>query len=117
MRASDEERREVARKLRDSMFNAGVKFKCGDTSWSKLYRTLFGGYMDSNQANVTYNKVVQKLAELIEPEPEQICEDISTEYGKFECSNCGCRITDTTCVENGGVYFCPDCGKAVENAD
>lgn len=56
------------------------------------------------------------LASLIEPEPEKTCEDVSTEYGEFECSYCGCKITNTECFENGGVYFCPDCGRTVENA-
>ena len=41
------------------------------------------------------------------------CQDISTEYGRFECSEGGCIITDTSVIDNGGINFCPDCGLPV----
>lgn len=105
---TDEKRREVARRLRILATHSEVD--------KEYVEDAIGLYM--GECVDGYDPVsVTELADFIEPEPEQTCEDISTEYGKFECSNCGCRITDTTCVDNGRVYFCPDCGRAVENAD
>lgn len=44
---------------------------------------------------------------------EPKCEDIASEYGKFVCSVCGCVVHDTSVIDNGGLYHCPDCGAAV----
>lgn len=54
------------------------------------------------------------LADLIEPERETT-EDVSESYGEFECKACGCRIDDVTAVDNGGINFCPDCGREIED--
>lgn len=106
---TNDERRKAARKLRECR---------GGWSSGECYYTIIRtlGLPDTSREEGGH-ALYSAIADLIDPEPEQTCEDVSTEYGKFECSNCGCRITDTTYVENGGVYFCPDCGKAVENAD
>lgn len=44
---------------------------------------------------------------------ERTCEDISAEYGKFVCGACGCVVHDTSVIDNGGLYHCPDCGDEV----
>lgn len=45
--------------------------------------------------------------------PERTCHDISAEYGKFVCGECGCVVHDTSVIDNGGLYHCPDCGDEV----
>lgn len=111
---SDEERREVAARLRgldvkitsrDTLERAVDKFMkavCGDIPFSPIrysVRNLCG--------------LANMLADLIEPRHETT-EDVSDDYGKFECGKCGCRIDDVTAVDNGGINFCPDCGKEIE---
>lgn len=44
---------------------------------------------------------------------ERTCHDISAEYGKFVCGACGCVVHDTSVIDNGGLYHCPDCGDEV----
>ena len=63
---SDEERREVAEKLRASIPGDGV-MRRGDKGWSLLYRTIFGHYMGNQSAGRTYSEVAGRLADLIEP--------------------------------------------------
>lgn len=107
---TNEERREIAERLR-AMCAYGCKYA------EQFYDLLFETVMDEWD-DYTFGEVADRIADLIEPEPEpeRTCEDVSTEHGKFECSYCGCKITDTTCVDNGLVHFCPDCGRSIENA-
>lgn len=42
------------------------------------------------------------------------CEDVSTEHGQFECSECGCKVLDVSCITDGELRFCPDCGRWVD---
>lgn len=65
---TDDERREVEKRLRDSAFIVGEKFRVGDSSWSKLYRTVFEAGMMPNPASATYNILSGRLADLIDPE-------------------------------------------------
>ena len=64
--ATDDERREVAEKLRASIPGDGV-MRRGDKGWSLLYRTIFGHYMGHQSAGRTYSEVAGRLADLIEP--------------------------------------------------
>lgn len=95
---SDTERREVARRLRA---NADL---CPNV--------LFDLHEAVGDATYTQGGLAKRLADLIEPQHETT-EDISDDYGKFECGKCGCRIDDVTAVDNGGINFCPDCGREV----
>lgn len=96
---SNEERREVARRLRA---NADL---CPNV--------LFDLHEAVGDATYTQGGLAKRLADLIEPLHETT-EDVSDNYGKFECGKCGCRIDDVTAVDNGGINFCPDCGKEIE---
>lgn len=96
---SNEERREVARRLRA---NADL---CPNV--------LFDLHEAVGDATYTQGGLAKRLADLIEPQYETT-EDVSDDYGKFECGKCGCRIDDVTAVDNGGINFCPDCGKEIE---
>lgn len=96
---SNEERREVAWRLRA---NADL---CPNV--------LFDLHEAVGDATYTQGGLAKRLADLIEPRHETT-EDVSDDYGKFECGKCGCRIDDVTAVGNGGINFCPDCGKEIE---
>ena len=96
---SNEERREVAWRLRA---NADL---CPNV--------LFDLHEAAGDATYTQGGLAKRLADLIEPRHETT-EDVSDDYGKFECGKCGCRIDDVTAVDNGGINFCPDCGKEIE---
>lgn len=73
---------------------------------------LLGAVCFSLDDAPSLRQVILHLADLIEPRHETT-EDVSGDYGKFECGKCGCRIDDVTAVDNGGINFCPDCGREV----
>lgn len=101
-----EELREKARSLRrsnDFVCKDFVAIEFGISSPCKSPRRCCDCYAD----------MFERLADLIEPRHETT-EDVSDDYGKFECGKCGCRIDDVTAVDNGGINFCPDCGKEIE---
>lgn len=117
---SDEERREVAARLRECNFADGTsdvaeiegideKFASRFVFVPNLVREIFA---HDTKAVFSFLEIGDRLADLIEPERETT-EDVSDDYGKFECGKCGCRIDDVTSVDNGGINFCPDCGREV----
>lgn len=102
---SDTERREAAENLRNLTIGRSIQYK--EQFFDELAEVVVG-FEDYHDFDV----VLEKLADLIEPRHETT-EDISDNYGKFECGKCGCRIDDVTAVDNGGINFCPDCGREV----
>lgn len=119
---SNEERREVARRLRKCNFADGTsdvaeierideKFAARFVFVPNLVREIFA---HDTKAVFSFHEIGDRLADLIEPERETT-EDVSKSYGKFECKACGCRIDDVTAVDNGGISFCPDCGREVDD--
>ena len=73
---SDNDRREVARRLRDSAEGRmAAKGRWNGNNWSWLYRIIFGHYMGTNKgAKGRYVVVAHRLADLIEPsEPKVKC--------------------------------------------
>lgn len=117
---SDEERREVAARLRKCNFADGTsdvakiegidgKFAARFVFVSNLVCEIFA---HDTKAVFSFHEIGDRLADLIEPERETT-EDVSKSYGEFECKACGCRIDDVTAVDNGGINFCPDCGREV----
>lgn len=73
---SDKDRREVARRLRDSAEERmAVKGRGNGNSWSWLYRSIFGHHMETKKmAKGRYVEVAHRLADLIEPsKPEVRC--------------------------------------------
>lgn len=108
---TNEYRREVAQRLREI-----EPAKAGYIEWWKIASTLSLVEIDHWFGWEKFKREsVLRLADLIDPEPERTCDDVSTEYGEFECSRCGCKITDTSCVDYGGIHFCPDCGSMVND--
>ena len=66
---TDEERREVARRLRDSAEERiAIKGTGNGNNWSWIYRSIFGHYMGTKKgAKEHYAEVANRLADLIEP--------------------------------------------------
>lgn len=123
---NDEKRREIAGNLRycaemchstgvlDSDVLNALDIHCGDTD------------------GVSSAYDVEKLADLIEPEPERTCQmdksefaDFAPEYeGLYSCTKCGEETAVLACVNEGGDMewmkprFCGFCGaKVVEVVD
>lgn len=83
---SDTERHEVAENLRDLTIGHYIQYK--EQFFDELAETVVG-FEDYHDFNV----VLEKLADLIEPEPERTCHPvIEDETGV--CSNCGRRIVE-----------------------
>lgn len=108
--ATDDERREVAARLRggyDVVSDAHGRF------W--LNGTLFG--MDiTARSEERIRDGLARLADLIEPEPERTCQDV--EGGNFfRCSKCGCELMRFADgwkpLYMGEVRYCPNCGARV----
>lgn len=111
---TDEERREVAARLRNTLSTIG-------TIWSMSDALKDAVFDDSEQHD--YYAAAEAIADLIEPEPERTCE---MEYIShvYRCSACGWqgdswRVTGVT--DDGSDYmlgqampsYCPNCGARV----
>ena len=107
---SDKERREVARRLRE--IEGRTTSELTDGELLDLLAEAVG--LDGYEGEHFEGGLLYCLADLIEPQYETT-EDVSDDYGKFECGKCGCRIDDVTAVDNGGINFCPDCGREVDD--
>lgn len=118
---TDDERREVARRLRHSWANVPDK-----NPVRHQLRVLFEiysavGLADDDDADAI--DLFDRLADLIEPEPERTCHDTDYSRESITCSECG-EITMNTLyfVDLDGGYrtvkshrprFCSSCGVRV----
>lgn len=130
---TDEERRDVARRLR--------KLSHGYVTVGD-YREAIG---IDDRPNLEYDEVtgepvlrkidlddtsaeMLRLADLIEPEPERTCHNVSNDEKWFTCSECGANVYGGSyrhsSVDESGVRwyttankpgwnYCPDCGAKV----
>lgn len=122
---TDEERREVARKLRElgvGDFGYGEFYDCADVEDVLGLVTDDGAWYEADG--------VRALADLIEPEPERTCTmdksefaDFAPEYeGLYSCSKCGEQTAVLACVnEDRDMEWikprsCGCCGAKVVNA-
>ncbi len=98
---TDDERREMARKLRDLAaedLDDGEFYDCGEVGDALGLFTDDGAWYEAGG--------VRHLADLIEPEPERTCHPvIEDETGV--CSNCGEDI------DGYGWSYCPNCGRRI----
>lgn len=111
---SNEERREIARKLRD--------IKCVDLGDGLVCPSCdLGEALDFDWANDDYifEATVDKLAELID---RPTCKNAKIYKDVFECSECHCspELITEVCNEYGEPFsvpfmptFCPACGAEV----
>lgn len=103
MKPTDEERREVAKRLRGIeavQFDEGEFVDCGEVE-AEL------GLVSDDGAWYRLEDV-QRLADLIEPEPERTCRLVEDSENRTACSECGASYL---CMSDAS--FCPDCGAKV----
>lgn len=111
---TNEERREVARKLRE----ADEKYPSQDCTLGKCAIGIktcpeYGDLDEYGQCDKCFRETLDRLADLIEPEPERTCEWHQDENGLYHTS-CG-EIYETIAGtrEENGIMFCPYCGREV----
>lgn len=116
---SDEERREVAAKLRElpsDMYEVeeqwearGIDTACHDqTDYYLIHYVLLRCFPAEHMHLCDYEELHNRLADLIEPEPERTCRPVIEDETEV-CSDCGYDI------DGYGWSYCPNCGaKLVE---
>ena len=110
MKPTNEERREVAARLRGSIYKHTCIYPM-----CILHDVLVGGKCGPSKTDVEdcrndcAEEVLNRLADLIEPEPERTCRYVWDERSKaWACSECG--GLEPVC---GGLSYCIDCGAKV----
>ena len=114
---SDEERREVAAKLRErTKRKLGKSMQLMFSETLGLYRTNIC-WSRKDKATETWDAIVNYLADLID---RPTCHNVYDEYemgaceNGFECSVCGNRVEDFEhCCITGTFNYCPKCGREV----
>ena len=114
---TNEERREVAARLRNL-----ASHKASD---EELTLDALGLYRGENiEGYDTYG--VMHLADLIEPEPERTCKNITGGDVPFHCSECDCvtlydEVRETGIMAEMGMLdapnYCPNCGLRIRRDD
>ena len=117
---TDDERREVARKLRglpidmystidewekDGLFiNNSV---CDEGDYSQIHDAVFGYFPAEYMHPGDYEELHERLADLID---RPTCHLIEDEDGYTACSECGCTAL---CLRD--ATYCPACGRVIVN--
>lgn len=111
MRISDDERREVAKRLR----NGGIA-RNSEEAYVLLLSCI--GIRPQLPAANTYEDAMARLADLIDP----TCEYVHIGYERFGCSGCGNTVRldyDVPVTDETPMPFrhCPNCGARVVRGD
>lgn len=104
---TDKERREIAEYLRN-MCIYGCSYK------EEFYDLPVDNVMDELY-DPEFSDVADRLADLIEPEPERTCHIDMVSSGAWECDVCGGGI-DWDSYDEGdppNCNYCPNCGAQV----
>ena len=108
---TNKERQEVAARLRNYE-NLRESFR--ESPICAFIDALWVGYLD-------WEGVCNRLADLIEPEPERTCKNVAANADDFCCSECtafarGAMIDDFDCWYPIGkvLVHCPNCGARVK---
>lgn len=102
-RVSDEERMEVAKRLRGIeavQFDDGELVDCGEVETELCLASDDGAWYRLED--------VLRLADLIEPAPERTCRLVEDDENRTACSECGASYL---CMSDAS--YCPDCGAKV----
>lgn len=105
---SNEERREVAARLR-AKYRERAQPGFFEPQDMMLYHCNY--LKDLESCLPDGESMFTLLADLIESGPEPTCRDVSTVPGKFTCSRCHQSWRSTP--GNGHIMFCPSCGAEV----
>ena len=117
--ASSDERREVARKLRDCIFHAKGHDLDGDCDmWSDkcvetrctLYNDIAACIEEGGNVNLSSEEVFDRLADLIDPTCEAAHDNPFASDFNYRCMACGEHFS--TC---GEPKYCPGCGGRIEH--
>lgn len=107
---TNEERREVARKLREKQSERNRPDVFMPQSMGVMAEIL---YEDLISCVPNRGNIFLALADLIEPEPERTCRKVPgrMRYGerKPKCSECGYSLGDPR------WFYCPKCGGKITN--
>ena len=122
MKPTDEERRAVAKRLRDVEpveLDGGEFVDCGEVETELGLRSDDGAWYEAD--------AVRRLADLIEPEPERTCRYVpdaseqDADSDAFGCTNCGHMMIydhEIGWFDDYPTYkpcfnYCPNCGSKV----
>ncbi len=115
---TNEERREAVRRLRNFEFEMLEALETLDTDSNAVLMLCTLTLIVCGGMEVTGQEMTNRLADLIEPEPERTCHMIwkFPTYGfySYECSSCGEKFHFAHAVK---LKFCPDCGAKVVSKD
>lgn len=105
---TNDERREVAARLREIDEDVWSRFSVEANDIRKAIGLSF----------FQRDSTVQRLADLIEPEPERTCRNVTDDpkANYFKCDACDCEITDYEDYKvwiSGTWNYCPNCGAKV----
>lgn len=101
MKPTDEERREVATRLRE------LEIHCWYDGMDEIdsLETAIGCAIGQDWQDQDW---WNRLADLIEPEPERTCKNLSSGF-LFVCSECNGQVTKWRVMPS----YCPDCGAKI----
>lgn len=113
---TNEERREVARKLRET--SDAIRYWLDTNPYWYVMKCVYGDVEIHDD-----NELLYRLADLIEPESWQTCHMVQDpDYDFVACSKCGYEEEANVLYELGGkvIYggnYCPHCGAKVVEDD
>lgn len=128
---TDNQRREVAKRLRElptDMYGAIVEWEKGglfidknisdEADYSQIHNAVFGCFPAEHMNMGDYEELHDRLADLIEPEPELTCK-VTYEYSGKQFPHC-IHVKELSCGHEFRYYepshvpnYCPECGARV----
>ena len=108
---TNDERREVAARLREARANLESIPVPRD-----IDQASFTYLVELTKAIGDDGHIFNRLADLIEPEPERMCELEQPKSGKRRCKRCGAFVSVDAICDCFGIIqtrYCPNCGAKV----
>lgn len=117
---TNEERREVARRLRGDPYDTlipyrtGIHFGMGCHEAANRFWDMCERIKSAGDYDIAYS-TRYVLADLIEPEPERTCEWCQDEDGNWH-TNCGDIFIVCNCesLDKNNIFYCFKCGGVIE---
>lgn len=121
---SDDERREVAERLRELPSDTYDAIKewveggifidaslCDEADYSQIHNAVLGSFPAEHMHPGDYEELHNRLADLID---RPTCKRLKMSYGR--CSNCGAFVSWDAVSDFNGLRpasYCPNCGATV----